>query len=170
VEQGFNETYYATVAQVIPILLVAAVATRIWSEHKGVPVERNLISIAVVMFALAGEYVAIAALSAREAPDHYENVAVAVSLMLSGSLIVFNLLAEPLHAIASRLPERWHDASWNVLVTAYFAVAAAVIYFRPPATVVITAAAFVVVLGLVLLGFWRDTEGWISRRRRSRED
>lgn len=165
-EQGFNETYYSTAAQVIPILLAAAVATRLWSEHKGVPVERNLISIAVVMFALAGEYVAIAALSVQETPDYFENVAVAASLILSGSLVVLNLLAEPLRAMASRLPERWHDAAWTTAGIVFIVAAVAVNYFELQATVVVTAAAFGVVIGLVLLGFWRDNEGWISRRRR----
>jgi membrane associated rhomboid family serine protease len=165
-EEPFNEAYYATAAQVIPLLLATAVATRIWSEHKDVPVERNLISILVVIFAVAGEYVAFSALSSRETPSHYEDVAIGMSIALSGGLVALNLLAEPVKAIGSRIPERHHGLVGNGLVIIYFLCVAVIAKFRPDPSVVITAAAFAVAIGFILLGIWRDNEGWIKRWRR----
>lgn len=164
--EPFNEAYYATAAQVIPLLLATAVATRIWSEHKGVPVERNLISILVVIFAVAAEYVAFSALSSRQTPSNYEDVAIGISIALSGGLVALNLLAEPVKAIGSRIPERHHGLVGNGLVIIYFLSVAVIAKFRPDPSAVITAVAFGVGIGLILLGFWRDNEGWIKRRRR----
>lgn len=80
--EAFNETYYATVAQIMPVLMLALLYDSYWRPGKVRSPGMGLVNIAVVIVFLLGEFVALNALSTGEEPSDWERAMISYGLIV----------------------------------------------------------------------------------------
>jgi hypothetical protein len=78
----FNETYYAAVAQIMPVLMLALMYDTYWRPGKARSPGLGLINMGVVIVFLLGEFVALNALVTGTEPSEWEATMVGYGLIV----------------------------------------------------------------------------------------
>lgn len=168
-EDSFNTTYYATIAQIIPVLLLAAVATRYFRERAGeLPVEHNILRLSVVLFAIWGEASCITALQNEDSPTRLEDMVIVWAVVLPMLMMAADLVPGPLAALIQSAPKRLRAMGSVVF---YLSVIAVVVLLVVGVNVVAVIAACLLLLLLLafVIPLVRDSP-WMRHRRAKRRD
>lgn len=114
----FNADYYSAVAQVIPTLFIAAIATRYFARRdKDDSLFSNLVLLAVVTLAVFGETFALEALNKRQELGEPTDQILTLAFMAPLLMIAGELAGDPTRALLRRLSDRQREAfGWIVAV------------------------------------------------------
>jgi hypothetical protein len=153
---AFNATYYATVAQVIPVLFLAAVASRYWDGHEHVLPERNVALLAVVAVAFVGELSALEALSTQEKPSSIENLAITFGYILPALFVFLNFGAGPWIALTASWPERLKKHGQDIYAAVVLISVALYFVFDVDPGELLAAAAVVLIVAPSVIKLARD--------------
>lgn len=100
----YDEAFYSTAAQVIPILILALVFERRYFEARDDPAWVDLFLLSVLIALVGGEYFALAAVKADEPPGPFTEVLVAVALAWGGLALFVPLFRDRLRNLGQTLP------------------------------------------------------------------
>ncbi len=105
----FNADYYSTLAQVVPTLFVAALATRYFKERGSEETSRlqHLILIGTMLVVVFGEIAIIEALREREDPSSATSEVITFAVLAPLFMVTSDLLGQPFFAVLWSLPDRW---------------------------------------------------------------
>lgn len=114
----FNADYYSAVAQVIPTLFIAAIATRYFARRdKAESLFSSLLLLAVVTVVVFGETFALEALNKREAVADSTDEIITFAFMGPLLMIAAELSGAPTRAVVRQLSKRQLAVlGWGVVV------------------------------------------------------
>lgn len=104
--ETFNANYYSTVAQVIPVFLLFAVATRFFKDKAAsvLPPHMNLLLIVMVLSGVWGEASALTALRDKRDPSDLEDMVIIWAIVLPMIFILAESLLEPASSVIRDIP------------------------------------------------------------------
>jgi hypothetical protein len=104
---AFNASYYSTVAQVIPVFLLFALATRFFKEKAAatLPVQLNLLLVVMVLSGIWAEASALTALRDQKGPSDLEEMVIIWAIVIPMLFIVVESVLEPASSIIEAIPE-----------------------------------------------------------------
>ena len=112
-EETFNPTYYATVAQVIPILLIVLFVEGWRRDRIEKPGPAGPFLLATLALLVGGEAIALKVLDQRETATFTDNAVISGALIWSGMVIVVWVTGPLLSSVTATRAGRWG-------VSAYF--------------------------------------------------
>lgn len=104
--ETFNASFYSTVAQVIPVFLIFAVATRFFGDKAAavLPLHMNLLLVVMVLSGVWAESSALTALRDEKAPSGLEDMVIIWAIVLPMIFILAESLPKPVASIIEDVP------------------------------------------------------------------
>jgi hypothetical protein len=182
-DHGFNETYYATVAVVIPVFFLAAIAPDYFQSDTEDSFSDSAYLAAVVLVALTGEAIALWALAHHATPARIENLIITLGFLFPASFVGVGIASGPIGSLWNRLPSSMRRGPEPILVLLILGCLVLILFFnvKPVTLATYFALAFIVAMAiptsadmaseigapiLKLLTRWKQRSGRNPHRRR----
>ena len=164
-QEVFNAAYYSTAAQVIPVFILAAAASRWWRKRTDDPWHINTMLVGVVLIALAGEAFAMKALQFQRGASTFENNVIGMAFGFP-SVYVFLALAEnQAKVMLQQLPPGFSQVGMASVGPLRSCVTVGVLTFGLDPALFIAIAGLALFLGPVWILM---AEEWLGRKRKTR--